>query len=49
MAMTLCQCLPQGMVNDLVKDIEQSAPERIERAVLPDLVSVRKRPPGTTA
>ena len=44
MAMTLCLCLLQGLINDLVKHAEQSDPERIERAVLPDLVPVRKRP-----
>ena len=44
MAMTLCLSLLQGLVNDLVKHAEQSAPGRIERAVLPKLVPVRKRP-----
>jgi hypothetical protein len=44
MAMTLCLGLLQCLVNDLVKHFEQSAPERIERAGLPELIPVRKRP-----
>ena len=43
-AMSLSREFLQGAVDDLVKQVEQSAPERIERAGLPDLIPVRKRP-----
>jgi hypothetical protein len=42
--MSMNRRLLQGAVDDLVQRVEQSAPERIERADLPDLVRVRKRP-----
>jgi len=43
-AMLLNRRLLQGAVDDLVKRVKQSAPERIARAGLPDLIRVRKRP-----
>jgi hypothetical protein len=43
-AMSLNLRLLQGAVNDVVQQVEQSAPERIERAGLPDLVPVEKKP-----
>lgn len=43
-AMMLNRRLLQGAVDDLVQRVEQSAPERIERADLPDLIRVKKRP-----
>ena len=42
--MSLSRRLLQGAVDDLVQRAEQSASERIERAGLPDLIRVRKRP-----
>ena len=42
--MSMNRRLLQGAVDDLVQRVEQSAPERIERAGLPDLIRVRKRP-----
>ena len=42
--MSMNRRLLQGSVDDLVQRVEQSAPERIGRADLPDLVRVRKRP-----
>ncbi|NQV25854.1 MAG: hypothetical protein HQ518_15960 [Rhodopirellula sp.] len=41
--MSLNRRLLQGAVDDLVQRVEQSAPERIERAGLPDLVPVEKK------
>ena len=43
-AMSLNRRLLQGAVDDLVQQAEQSAPERIERSGLPDLVPVEKKP-----
>ena len=43
-AMSLGRRLLQGAVDDLVRQVERSTPERIERADLPDLIRVRKRP-----
>ena len=43
-AMSLCRGVLQGAVDDVVKRFEQSAPEHIERAGLPELIPVRKRP-----
>ncbi len=42
--MSMNRRLLQGAVDDLVQQVEQSTPERIERADLPDLIRVRKRP-----
>jgi hypothetical protein len=42
--MSLNRRLLQGAVDDLVQRVEQSAPERIERGGLPDLVPVEKKP-----
>jgi hypothetical protein len=42
--MSLSRRLLQGAVDDLVQRAEQSASERIERAGLPDLIRVRKKP-----